>query len=131
MKLNNIRLMVSEFDKTFLFYRDVLGFQVTWGKLGENYAHFKLPTGGELAIFDKKLMSQAIGTSQLPPNANGQDKFALIISVDNVDELYKRLSAKRVKFLNKPQDKADWGIRTVHLRDPEGNLIEFVSELND
>jgi catechol 2,3-dioxygenase-like lactoylglutathione lyase family enzyme len=39
--MNNIRLLVSDFDKTFLFYRDIIGFKVTWGDVGEYYAQFQ------------------------------------------------------------------------------------------
>lgn len=32
-------------------------------------------------------------------------------------------------FVNEPTDMADWGSRTVLLRDPEDNLIELFSPL--
>ena len=36
---------------------------------------------------------------------------------------------KGVIFVNEPTDMADWGSRTVLLRDPEDNLIELFSPL--
>lgn len=36
IKISNVRLLVVKFDETFLFYRDVLGFKVTWGNVGTN-----------------------------------------------------------------------------------------------
>lgn len=49
--------------------------------------------------------------------------------MDNVDETYATLKAKGVQFVNQPSDMADWGMRVVHFRDPENNLIELFSPL--
>ena len=127
--MNNVRLLVSDFDKTFLFYKDILGFKVTWGGVGEHYAQFQTGDAGELGIFSKTLMADAIGTSHLQSKAVSQDSIALIFSVNDVDELYKHLSSKGVNFITQPTDQPDWGIRVAHIRDPEGNLLELSSNL--
>lgn len=129
MKLNNIRLLVSRFDECFLFYRDTLGFKVTWGGLGESYAQFQAGVSGDLSIFSKSIMADTVHTSTLPSQQSSQDKMALIFSVDDLDQFYKSLSSKGVTFINKPTDQPDWGIRVSHLRDPEGNLLEFIMDL--
>lgn len=129
MKLNNIRLLVANFDETFLFYRDKLGLKVTWGDLGENYAQFQLGNAETLAIFSKNLMAKAVNTSHLPSKSSAQDNMALIFTVENVDQFYDSLHSKGISFIDKPSDQPDWGIRVVHLRDPEGNLLEFITDL--
>lgn len=129
MKLNNIRLLVSKFDECFLFYRDTLGFKVTWGNLGENYAQFQTGDSGELSIFSKNIMADVVNTSTLPPQQSAQDNMALIFSVDDLDKFYKSLSTKGITFINEPTDQPDWGIRVSHLRDPEGNLLEFIMDM--
>lgn len=129
MRLNNIRLLVTNFDETFLFYRDILGFKVTWGNLGENYAHFQTGDAGELSIFSRKIMAEVMKTTNLPFQSAAQDKVAVIFSVPDVDEFYHSLQSKGVKFENTPTDQPDWGIRVTHLRDPEGNLLEFIMDL--
>ena len=129
MKLNNIRLLVSKFDETFLFYRDILEFKVTWGNVGENYAQFQTGESGDLSIFSKNIMADTVGTSQLPIQASIQDSIALIFSVDDLDNFYKSLTAKGVTFINKPTDQPDWGIKVAHLRDSEGHLLEFMMSL--
>jgi catechol 2,3-dioxygenase-like lactoylglutathione lyase family enzyme len=121
--------MTSRFDETFRFYRDALGCKVTWGKEGDPYASFKFADGGDVALFDKKQMSEAIGTNGLSAQRGGQDSFALVIMVDKFDETYKTLLKKGVRFINTPVDRPDWGIRVVHFRDPEGNLIELAAAL--
>src|SRR6478672_11493191 len=90
---DNVRLLVSRFDETFVFYRDVLGLKPTWGKPGENYASFAFPGGAQIALFRKSLMADAVGTSGQPSTRREQDTAALILSVDDVDAVYARLKA--------------------------------------
>lgn len=129
MKLNNIRLLVSKFDETFLFYRDVLNFKVTWGNLGENYAQFQPNDLTAIAIFSKEIMSGVLGTSDLPRVSKAQDSAMLVFSVENVDDLYQSMQDKGIKFVTPPTDQPDWGIRVAHVRDPEGTLLELASDL--
>lgn len=129
MKLDNVRLLVTNFDEMFFFYRDKLGLDVAWGKEGDIYAQFKFPEGGDLAIFSGALMAQTIGTSDIRNTGQSHERFCLIVRVENVDEWHKKLTSKGVNFITPPTNRADWGIRTAHLRDPENNLIELVSDL--
>jgi hypothetical protein len=39
------------------------------------------------------------------------------------------LKARGAQFVADLTDRPDWGIRTAHLRDPDGNLIELNSPL--
>ncbi len=126
MKLANTRLLVKDFPTSFLFYRDTLGLAPTFGGADDVYAD--LDTGGaSLALFQSELMEAAVGPDAAP--ADGRDKAALVFEVADVDEAVGALQAKGVVFLTPPQDRPDWGIRTAHLRDPEGNLIEMYSPL--
>jgi len=129
MKLSHVRLLTNNFDDTFRFYSGAMGFKATWGAVGETYAHFGVPCGGELALFDRRTMAAAVGAGQLPARGPAQDGFMLIFEVPSVDQAYKDISAKGVKFLTPPTNHKEWGIRTAYLRDPEGNLIELMSEL--
>ncbi|WP_439183359.1 VOC family protein [Carboxylicivirga taeanensis] len=132
MELINIRLLVEDFDKCFQFYSEQLGFNVTWGKLGGEYASFTIgqaPNGTGLSIFKSDLMAQAIGNAEQALPSNMREKMALILKVDDVDATFEKLSAKGVVFINTPTDMTGWGMRAVHFRDPENNLIEIWSEL--
>ena len=128
LKFDNVRLLVNRFDETYAFYRDVLGLKPTWGKPGENYASFGFPGGGEIAIFRRSLMADAVGTSARPSTRQEQDTAAVILRVDDVDALYARLKGT-VDFASAPTDRAAWGIRAAHFRDPDGNLIEVFSAI--
>ena len=128
LKFDNMRLLVTRFDETYAFYKEVLGLKPTWGKPGENYASFVFPGGGEIAIFRRSLMADAVGTAARPASRQEQDTAVIILTVDDVDGLYARLKGT-VEFTNAPTDKPGWGIRAAHFRDPDGNLIEVFSAI--
>lgn len=123
------RLLVSNFKACFLFYRDVMGFQATFGFENDVYADFN--TGGvTLALFTRSVMSEAIGISHLPAEVQAQDKMCLVFAVDDVDAKCRQLKQQAITLLTEPIDKPDWGIRVAHFRDPDGNLIEINQPLS-
>lgn len=129
IKLTHTRLLVSDFRASFLFYRDVMGFKSVFGDENEVYGEFET---GEvmLALFRRDIMAAALGTTDRPTEAVSQDKVALIFAVDNVDAVCETLKARGVVFITEPEDRAEWGIRTAHFRDPDGNLLEIHSSLS-
>ena len=129
MELNCIRLLVKDFDKCFKFYSETLGLQVTWGKMGGDYASFDIGIPSGLSIFKSDLMANAIGNSEKVIPTDNREKIAIILKVDNVDNAFHELSDKGVTFLNEPSDMTAWGMRVAHFRDSESNLIEIWSEL--
>lgn len=132
MHLQHTRLLVAKFAECFLFYRDVMGFKVTWGNEDDSYASFADREGAEpaLALFIRQAMAEVVGTSSLPPEASCQDRFALIVEVEDVDAMYAELQEKGVEFKDGPESHPDWGIRSAYLRDPDGNLIEIYTGLD-
>lgn len=118
------RLLVTNFKECFRFYGDVLGFKANFGTEDDTYADFEI---GEvnISLFDKAEMSATLGTSSKPVHAEMQDTICLTFSVENVDEFCRHLKEKGVSLLTEPTDHEDWGIRTIHFRDPDGHLIEI------
>jgi catechol 2,3-dioxygenase-like lactoylglutathione lyase family enzyme len=131
MHIDHIRLLVVNFAECFRFYRDIIGLRVKWGNEADSYASFSVP--GEqipnLALFDRQSMADALGLSDLPPEAVAQDRSMLIIGVEDVDAETARLKTLGVSFVVDPQDYPGWGMRSSYLRDPAGNLIELTGEL--
>ena len=95
------RLLIQDYQACLCFYRDVLGFELTWAD--GDYASFQ---SGEmrLAIFKRRLMAEAIGTAEKPADADCQDKVMLIFEVDDVDETHRQLKEKGVHFVKSPED---------------------------
>jgi catechol 2,3-dioxygenase-like lactoylglutathione lyase family enzyme len=61
MKLSYIRLLVEKFDLCYDFYKNILGFEVTWGNPEESYASFQVNDQTMLSIFRKKYTLNHIG----------------------------------------------------------------------
>jgi catechol 2,3-dioxygenase-like lactoylglutathione lyase family enzyme len=130
MKLTHVRLLVNNFDACFRFYRDVMGFTVQWGAEGSGYADFRAPRGGAMiALMDRHGMPAALG--EVGPCSNGaqSDHGMLVFDAADLDSTVAALKARGAQFVAELTDRPDWGIRTAHLRDPEGNLIELNSPL--
>jgi len=118
------RLLVTNFKECFRFYRDVMGFKVNFGTEDDTYADFEIGAVN-ISLFDKAEMSATLGTSSKPVHTEMQDTICLTFSVESVDEFCRHLKEKGVSLLTEPADHKDWGIRTLHFRDPDGHLIEI------
>lgn len=124
MHLTHVRLLVFNYADCFRFYRDALGLTPSLGDENSFYAEFPLG-GATLALFDRGLMSDVVGTADLPDAAIQQDAVAVILRVADVDEIHRDLDERGLAIVNAPHDQASWGVRCCHLRDPAGNLIEL------
>jgi predicted enzyme related to lactoylglutathione lyase len=49
----------------------------------------------------------------------------IYLQTDNVDDAYRELKGKGVKFLTEPKDQS-WGARTVKFADPDENTFILV-----
>lgn len=129
MKFSNVRLLVKDYRKCFEFYTEKLGFEPLWDV--ENcYGAFKVAEGIEgLAIFLSDYMAPVVGNTDKALPEGCREKSMVCFEVGNVDETFRALKEKGVAFVNEPLDMPGWGMRVVHLRDPEENLIEFYTPL--
>ncbi len=128
MKMTHTRLLVSNYNECFIFYRDIMGFTVAWGEKDGIYADFDA-NGHILALFGKEPMAEAIGAEPPKVKSEQQDDVCLIFAVEDVDKTYDSLKQKGAIPINKPHDRKEWGIRCFHFRDPAGNLIEINKEI--
>ena len=130
MIASHFRLLVGDFARTFRFYREVVGLSTTYPPDAAGpYAEFEL--GGEkyLGLFDRALMLEAVGRPA-DSERTSDDHALLCISVEDVDDEARRLQALGVELEVPPADHGPWGMRTVYVRDPEGNLVEFYGPLS-
>jgi predicted enzyme related to lactoylglutathione lyase len=127
---SHFRLLVADFAGTFRFYREVVGLPTTYPPDASGpYAEFDLGGDKYLGLFDRALMLEAIGEPTDLPRSRDVHAF-LCISVDDVDAEAQRLQELGVERVAPPADHEPWGMRTVYVRDPEGNLVEFYGPLS-
>ncbi len=128
MRLDNTRLLVGDCAASFRFYHDLMGFTTHHGSEGDTYVSFDTGGGLSLALFQRDLMAAAVG-APAPTGERGGDQAVLVFEVENVDAAAATLRDRGVAIVAEPQDRPDWGIRTAHVRDVDGNLIEIYHDL--
>ena len=121
MKLTFVRLLVDDYAACFRFYRDVMGFPVTFGDEEGAYADFDAGADVSLALFVRQNQTDHVGA---PAEARG-DKAVIVFEVDDVDAAVEELRGRGAPVSAEPADRRDWGIRVGYVRDPDGNLIEL------
>jgi len=130
MKFSNVRLLVKDYKRCFKFYTEQLGLEPVWGDENGCYASFKVAEGIEgFAIFVSDYMASSVGNEEKTQPIGYREKSLVAFEVENVDDTYRAFLEKGIDFINVPTDMPDWGMRVVHLRDPEDNLIEFFTPL--
>lgn len=118
------RLLVVDFAACFRFYRDTLGFRPLFGSEHDAYADFEVGAA-TLSLIDRHVMGAALGTSGRFPADAVADPVCLVVGVDDVDAAWAHLQGIGVRLAAGPTDHREWGTRTAHVRDPDGNLIEL------
>lgn len=124
MKLSHIRILVADYAQSFTFYAEKLGLAARFSDVESGYGEFD--TGPvTLALFSRDHMASALALEPAAPGADLSGRPILIFNVDDVDVAYQTLSGRGVVFVSPPTDRPAWTIRTAHLKDPDGNLIEI------
>ncbi|MEC4881567.1 MAG: VOC family protein [Scytonema sp. PMC 1070.18] len=116
------RLLVKDLKACFLFYKDVMEFEVTVEDEEAGYIEFN---AGDmrLSLFRREEMAHMIHNAEKPPHAECQDTVALIFMVQDLEEEYQKLRHKGVQFTAAPMNNPYYSIKTAYLRDPDGTLI--------
>lgn len=128
------RLLVGRFADTFRFYDAVLpaltGATRTRGGAEGPYASWDVGAEGVLMLFDRAAMAAVTGTAALPAEAPAaQDRAMLVSRVPEVTTAYEPCLRYGGTPVAPPADRPQWGptMRTAHVRDPDGNLLELQS----
>lgn len=122
------RLLVSDLEACFVFYRDVMEFQVTMEDINGGYVEF-MAGDMKLALFKRQEMAQIIGNDSKPFDAECQDKVLLIFAIPDVEEVYQQLRHRGIEFTTQPLSNPSYGLKTAYLRDPDGNLIGLFQQI--
>jgi predicted enzyme related to lactoylglutathione lyase len=101
---------VSDFKEAVNFYENILGLP----------KRSQWPT---YVVFDVCEMMLGIehggerGIKKGAPDIN--------LQVDNIDETYRDLKSKGLRFVTEPKDQT-WGARTADFTDPDGNVFTLM-----
>ncbi len=119
MELTHIWLLVEELPRALGFYRDTLGLDVL-NDLGE-FVELKANENFQLSLFTRNAMRLSEPEIAIGP-VSGQHA-TLAFAVDALDDYCAGLRARGVSFVSDEANHPEWGLRTVFLLDPDGNLL--------
>ena len=126
MKLTHTRLLVANYAACFRFYRDVMQFEVLWGDEEGSYADFRVGDGSLLAVNARGVMKEVVGEA---PFSERSDSVVLIFEVEDLEHAVQTLKERGATFVTETRDRPSWDVRTAHLRDSAGNLLELNTPL--
>lgn len=106
--------------RSVAFYRDVIGLRVRIE--GDGYVEFDMENT-KFSLFERSKLPELIGRDGGDPPC-GEIGFL----IDDVDAEAERLRGLGVEILTGPVDRP-WRERTLHIADPDGNIIEFAQKL--
>ncbi|MDN5584955.1 MAG: VOC family protein [Brevibacterium sp.] len=118
MQLAATRIFTDDVDELVAFYEAVTG--LTAARLHPMFAELRTPSG-TLAIASTATVP-LLGENAAEARTNRS--VALDFLVDDVDATYRTLHDVVEVFVNEPTDMP-WGNRSLLVRDPDGNLINF------
>lgn len=129
------RLLVRDFETAAAFWtaalRELLGVEPVKVIPQAGYAHWDLRGESLLVLFSRAELARAIGTDTLPESAAAptRDGGMLVLRVDDPEKAARTLLGHGATLVAPAQDRPEWGpnLRTAHVRDPDGNLIELQS----
>ncbi|ETK34344.1 VOC family protein [Microbispora sp. ATCC PTA-5024] len=118
MEFISIRVITADVARLAGFYERATGLRATWSS--EDFAELRTASA-TLAIGSTRTVALFA-----PGAARPADNRSVIIEflVDDVDGVYKNLTGFVEEFVNEPTTMP-WGNRSLLLRDPDGNLVNF------
>ena len=141
--MNHTGFVVSNMERSLAFYRDQLGLEIERDQILEGefiselvgYPDAKLHII-YLGLGDMKHSVELIeylnprGNAAPLPERKDIGATHLGIIVDNVDEFYKELSSKEVRFVSPPAIRPDavypMAQKGCYMQDPAGNWLELL-----
>ena len=121
------RLLVADYPLSLRFYRDTLGLPVaqTIGEGEGVYCELGVD-GGRIALYAREMF--AVSVLALPAPSRG-DAMLIALEVRDLDAVAAQLEGDNVKLEAGITERPEWALRTLHLRDPDGNLVEVFERI--
>lgn len=119
-RLDYVIWFVADLERSVSFYRVVVGLDVRLE--GDGYREFAVENT-KFALFERRKLPELIG------RPGGEAPCGeIVFVVDDVDAEAVRLRELGVEVLTGPVDRP-WRQRTLHIADPDGNVVEFAQNL--
>jgi catechol 2,3-dioxygenase-like lactoylglutathione lyase family enzyme len=121
IRLEGITLSVASVERSIAFYRDKLGLQVEVDKAPE-FGMIRVggENGGTIGLLSMELAGGAAAKNWTPEQ---RAAIHVELSTDDLDALYRELTARDVRFHTPPHDEP-WE-RCMDLLDPDGYTVEI------
>ena len=113
--ISAVTLAVRDMARSVDFYREKVGLELLYGGESESFSSFRVG-GGYLNLI-------------LAPGGGWSWWGRLILYVDDVDALYRRLVQEGLTPSTVPED-APWGERYFHINDPDAHEVSFAKLLD-
>lgn len=120
-RVDHVILYVRDLGAAIAFYRDVVGLPFKFEDSG--YAEFAT-AGARFGLYERARLPGLIGREATEGGPGGEVLFL----VEDVDGWAERLGEQGVEILSGPVDRP-WGHRTLHVLDPDGNVVELAQEI--
>ena len=114
-------LYVRDLDASIAFYRVVAGLAPKF--VDNGYTEFDSGTT-RFGLFERARLPHLIGRDA----TEGGPSVELVFLVDDVDAEAQRLREAKIDVQAPPTDRP-WGHRTLHVTDPDGNIVELAHEI--
>lgn len=116
------RLLPTDFPAAYAFYSELLPKTAVLSAGGPQgpYASWDVNGEGILSMLDRSAAAHIAGTG---------DGLMFVCRVDDVDAAADTAVQNGATLVAPPTNRPEWGptLRTAHVRDPEGTLIELQS----
>jgi uncharacterized glyoxalase superfamily protein PhnB len=113
-------LFVSDVTASAAYFRDTLGFAI-------DFLHGSPPFYGSVSRGAARLHLRFVHQPNFAELAAREISLILAtVEVSDVHGLFKEFRARGAE-LPQPPTRQDWGGTDFHVRDPDGNVISFVS----
>ena len=118
-------LVVRDFEVSLKFYRDTVGLK---GEGESPFAEFSA-NSCRLVLLDHAFWKTVGGLAGPTPRTWRREGVVLAFQVADADQEYQRMKSKGVAIATPPSDRPMMGLRNFQVYDPDGNLVEFASDL--
>ena len=125
--LTDVGLFVADIERAVAFYGNVLGFELK--RRDSGFAEFN--TGGiGLALWEVSDVTEALALEATPRSGLPVMIAVRVETPDAVDALHDELVSKGVPIVQTPTTHP-WNARTTYFKDPDGNLWEIYSWIDN